>query len=244
MLSIIYDLIIWIFLWFFGWFGWYLIPKHKRDYINNYLIVSLYFCAISLILIYIFRNPLDTLTKNLSVFPVIILAGFFVLNFLTFFLSNTFLRKPIEFIDKYSTVHYLKMDYRYLLSKSFEIFFQQILIVSLVLLLHENGLSVTWITIIFVCMFGFGHIPMLKLCEGFFGTIIFTAGIFSAFLFPYLILIFEHGYIYTYILHWFFYTNTGLLFWILKSKPVKEIKVIADEEMKKVKRRIRKANSF
>jgi hypothetical protein len=34
------------------------------------------------------------------------------------------------------------------------------------------------------------------------------------------------------------------LFWIIKSKQVKDVREITKEEIKKVKRRIRKTNSF
>ncbi len=237
--SLFYQIIIWIFLWFVGWGGWYLLPKNKRDYINNYIIVSIYFCFISFILIYIFRNILDNLTKNLSFFPIIILLVFFLFNFLIFFLTNKYLRKPIEFIDKYSTVHFLKMDYRYLLSKSFEIFFQQVLIITLVFILYYQNFSLTWITIIFMIMFGFAHIPRLKIGRDIFGLIIFVASIISSFLFPYLVLNLRYGYIYTFILHWLFYTNKGILFWIMKSKPIEEVKEIVEVEIKNVAGKIK-----
>lgn len=240
MLSIFYLLVIWILFWFIGWGGWYLIPKNRRNYIKNYVIVSIYFCGVSLILIYAFRNNLENLTKNLSIFPLIILIVFFIINFLAFFLSNKYIRKPIELVEKYSTVHFLSMDYRYLLSKSFEIFFQQILVISLIVILHNQGLGIIWITIIFTFLFGFAHTPMLRIRKDIFGIIIFIASICSSFLFPFLILTFNYGFVYTYILHWMFYTNTGILFWLIKSREVREIKKIADEKIKEVTRNLLK----
>lgn len=233
MQSLFYQIVLWIFLWFVGWGGWYLIPKNKRDYIKNYLIVSIYFCLISFILIYFFKGIMEQIYSKLSLVPITILIIFFIINFLAFFISNKVLRKPIEFIEKYSKVHYIKMDYRYLLSKSFEIFFQQILIISLIFILYQQGLNLYWITLIFIFLFGFAHIPMLKIGQGIFGKIIFVASIVSSFLFPFLILTFDYGFIYTYILHWLFYTNTGILFWIIKSKPVKEVKEIIEYQIKK-----------
>jgi hypothetical protein len=72
-------------------------------------------------------------------------------------------------------------------------------------------------------MFGFVHIPVLKLRKDFFGYFIFAAAMASSFFFPYLALNFKYGYVYTYILHWLFYTNTGVLTWIIKSRQVKKI---------------------
>lgn len=213
-----YYFIIWILCWFVGWSFLYHIPKNKRDYIKNYLIVSIYFLIVSFIVINIFKNTLDMMYKNISFFPLIILITFFIINFLTYFFSNKFLKKPIKFLEKYSHLSYLHLDYRYLISKSLEIFFQQVLIISLVFLLKDAGLNLVYTTIIFAFMFGFGHIPMIKLEKGFFGFFVLIASIFASFLFPYLILNFQWGFIYTYIFHWLFYTNSGVLFWIIQSK--------------------------
>ena len=229
MVSFNVYILIWFLSWFLGWLGLYLIPKNKRDYINNFVTVSLYFSFISFIIIYLFEGALSTLYQRLTVFPIIILIIFFIANFLTFFISNNLLRKPIEFLEKYSNVDFIKMDYRYLVSKSFEIFFQQVLIISLVFLLHNQGLNIILITLIFIVLFGFAHIPILRLRKDFFGYLIFIAAMFSSFFFPILIINFKYGYVYTYILHWLFYTNTGVLTWIIKSRPVKKI---VDEKIK------------
>jgi len=213
-----YYFIIWILSWFIGWGGLYHIPEKKRDYVKNFLVVTIYFCIASFIVMYLFRNIIDPLINKISFVPSVILLIFFIINFLVYFFSNRFIKKPIKFLEKYSNVSYLHLDYRYLISKSFEIFFQQILIVSLVFLLKAQGFDLVWITIIFALMFGFGHIPMIKLEKNFFGILIFIAAMFSSFLFPYLILNFQYGFIYTYIAHWLFYTNSGVLSWIANSE--------------------------
>ena len=83
-------------------------------------------------------------------------------------------------------------------------------------------------------MFGFGHMPMVKLSQGIFRFIIPFAGILSAFFFPYIILNFKYGFIYTYIIHLLFYTNTGLLFWLIKSRKSKEIGKKVFQESEKI----------
>ena len=230
--SLIY-LVIWIFCWFFGWGGWYFLPRTKRDYIDNYVVVSVYFFIVSLIILFIFQNILTPLQKSVSLIPLGILIFFFVINFLAYFFSNRFLKKPIEFLKKYSNLSYLRLDYRYLISKSFEIFFQQILIISLVFMLNNLGLNIAYITVIFAFLFGFGHIPMMKLQKGFFGIFIFVASILASFFFPFLILNFQYGFVYTYILHWLFYTNTGVLFWIVESKYFEKPMVKVATELQK-----------
>jgi hypothetical protein len=200
-----------------GWGGFYHIPEHKRDYIRNYIIMSFYYCFVSLGVLFLFMKIIDPLWKKITFVPLAILLFFFIVNFLTYFFSNKFLKKPAKFLEIYSHIHYLHLDYRYLFSKSFEIFFQQILIISLVFLLQQKGLNLYWISFVFAILFGFGHLPMIKLQKGFFGLMIFISSIAASFFFPFLILNFEWGFIYTYILHWLFYTNSGILFWIVKS---------------------------
>ncbi len=217
-----FYLLIWIFCWVLSWTGLFLLPK--RNYIKNYILISIYFFLISLILIFIFRKIMEDLSKRLTILSLVLILILFLIIFLTYFFSNKFVKKPLEFLAKYSHVSYLMMDYKYLLSKSFEILYQQILIISLVFILAESGLNLFFITIIFVILFGFGHLPVIKLQKDFFGYFILLAGLCSSFLFPFLILNFKYGFIYTYIAHWLFYSNTGLLFWILESGKIRKSK--------------------
>mgnify|MGYP000350859647 CR=1 FL=1 len=140
-----------------------------------------------------------------------------LLIFMIYLFSNKFLKKPINFIKKYSDITFLTLDYRFLVSKSFDILFQQILIISLVMMLNQEGLSTLAISLIFAVMFGFGHVPILKIHKGLFGYFYLVASLISSFLFPYLIINYTYGFIYTYIAHWMFYTNSGIFFWIIKK---------------------------
>jgi hypothetical protein len=228
-----YYYIIWILSWFIGWGALYHIPENKRNYTRNFITISIYFSIVSFIVIYLFKDIIYPLAGRISYIPLFILAFFFLINFLTYFFSNKFLKKPIHILEKYSDISYLDLDYRYLVSKSFEIFFQQILIVALVFLLNEQGINLYWITLIFAILFGFGHLPMIRLQKGFFGFLVFVASIAASFFFPFLILTFEWGFIYTYILHWLFYINSGVLFWIVQSRYFEDsIDKIKSEEKK------------
>jgi len=219
-------LLIWILFWLVGWSGIFILPKRWSDYIKNYIIISIYFFAVSILILYIFHDIIQPIFNSITIFPFVILVLFFLINFLSYYFSNNFLKRPVELLGKYSGVDFLKLDYRYLLSKSFEILYQQVLIIVLVLILHGFEISLIYITIIFAVMFGFGHIPALRLHKDIFGLIIFLAALSSSFLFPYLILNFKYGFIYTYIAHWLFYSNTGILFWLLNQKSVEKVKVL------------------
>lgn len=216
--------IVWFLFWFLGWGGFYALPRNRRDYIKNFGIISGYFLIVSLIIMFYFHDILAPIYANLTLLPIVLLGIFFLFIFLQYFFSNKYLRKPVELLEKfYSHIAFLSLDYRFLVSKSFDILYQQLLIIVLVFLLSNLGLNIILISIIFAIMFGFGHIAIIKMYKGFFGKLIFFAAIVSSFLFPYLILNFKYGFVYTYIIHWLFYTNSGLLFWVINQIAPKAI---------------------
>ena len=222
MIEQIQPFIVWILFWVLGWVGFYILPKNKQSYTKNFISVSAYFIVISIFIAYYYKYILINIYNALTIFQIILIAFFLSIIFLTYFVSNKLLIKPVEFIEKYSTAPFLELDYRYIVSKSFEIFYQQLLIIALVYSLDEVGLNLTMITLVFAVMFGLSHIGSLKYHKNIFGIIILFSAILSSFFFPYLILKFKYGFIYTYIAHWLFYSNTGLLFWLMNQPWIKK----------------------
>ncbi|OIO40744.1 hypothetical protein COU56_05105 [Candidatus Pacearchaeota archaeon CG10_big_fil_rev_8_21_14_0_10_31_9] len=211
----------WLLFWFIGWGGIYALPKMITDYRKNYFFVSAYFLFLSFLMAYYYKDIIYEIYKNISLFSIFLITILFAFNFLSYGLANKYLRKPTDTLLKHADIHFLHLDKRYLISKSFDILYQQILIIVLVFLLKNQGLNLIWISILFALIFGFGHIPAIRLNKSFFGTLIFLASIISSFLFPYLILTFKYGFIYTYMAHWLFYTNTGILFWVMETIRLK-----------------------
>ncbi len=210
--------IAWFLFWTLGWLGiYYFLPKERTNYERNYIFVSIYFLVISIIMILYFKDIIFEVYKYLNFFSVILIVLLLIFNFLSYRFANKYLIKPAEKLLKYADNYYLHLDKRYIISKSFDILFQQILIIALVFLLRNNGLNLLWISILFAIMFGIGHIPALKVDRSLFGLVIFVASLLSSFLFPYLIITFKYGFVYTYMAHWLFYTNTGVLFWIIEN---------------------------
>jgi hypothetical protein len=235
MHELIFNFLIWIVFWFVGWGVLMIIFKKRSDYIKNFIFVSVYYLVVSFIIIFSFRNIFGEIYNKMTIFPLVILLVFFIINFLEFFFSNRFLTKPIKFIEKFSEVTFLRMDYRYLISKSFDILFQQLLIIVLILIMYKSGMGIILITVIFSFLFGFGHVPIIKIHKTFFGYFYLAASLFSSFLFPYLIIHFKYGFIYTYIAHWLFYTNSGIFFWILKSeKDIAKERKIPESTVKEI----------
>ena len=125
-----------------------------------------------------------------------------------------FLRRPDVLIARHPEEFYLRMDYRYLVPKSFEVLFQQIVIVVLTLLLAETGLSVTEVVFAFLGIFGMLHLPMLLVLGRGPGLSYGLASVTLAAAFPVLILRVQSGFLYSYVAHWFFYTVIALFAWV------------------------------
>jgi len=213
LVELFLRLIEWFFLWFLIWGGAYGLEKIGIDYFKRYYFVSAYFLAVSIGLMFIFYNDLFPLVNfSLAIIPFILIPVTFIINVLAYAVIRR-LPRPIKFLDKYSKVAFIKHDYRFLASKSFEILYQQILIALLAIWLYDLGLPLYQIVILFAIIFGLGHVYLLIDQGKFFGLFFTIASILSSVVFPVLILKVEYGFVYSYVIHWLFYIISGIYFW-------------------------------
>lgn len=97
----------------------------------------------------------------------------------------------------------------YFLPKSFEILFQQILILTLVLTLAEEGFSLARISLTSSALFGSIHLLLFFDDEVLASVIRYcVAATLFGLIFPVLILRVRNGLAYSYALHWFYYAFT------------------------------------
>ena len=213
------KLALWILLWAigFGIFFFYL-NKRRITYTENYITTSVYFLFLALAATLLFKEELKLLFAPFEVMPFALLIVTFILNGLAYYAANKFLTKPTLATRRNSTQYFFRRDFRYLVSKSFEILFQQVLIAVLILMLKEQGFSLDQIILIFSLLFCIVHLPLLKTAGVGFGVFYIFSSIVSAFIFPYLVLEVNHGFIYSYTVHWVFYILAGLSFWCYYEK--------------------------
>lgn len=208
------NLIIWIILWSLGWFGFFLLNKKRIDYINKFYISIVYFFSLSILIVVIFWKEFTKLINvEFSIIPFLFVPLLFIVNIFAYNYIRNNLKKPNQLIKENPQVFFLKLDNKYLASKSFEILFQQILIILLILWLSQLGLSVFGIIISFAILFGLGHSYLIYSRGKLFGTIFTVSSIFSAIIFPILIIYVPWGFIYSYFIHWMFYISAGFFFW-------------------------------
>jgi hypothetical protein len=109
------------------------------------------------------------------------------------------------------------LDYRYLVSKAFEILYQQTMIVVLILIINGTINNLAGVMIVYAVVFGLGHFPMIGLFgeqQKSFTRFYVVVAVGSAIVFPVLILRVNYGFVYSYVVHSIFYTFLAGWFWV------------------------------
>lgn len=200
-----------------GWGGWLVLLNRGTSYIRNYLLASTYLFSLVILTVVLFREGSVEVFSTPSAGAYLLLLPLFLFNVFAYFVAHRFLQRPEVFIRDNPREFNIPMDYRYLLSKSFEILFQQIVIALLTNFLIGFGWTLAGVILLFAILFGFMHMPGLRLLGKFFGTYYLIAGVVAGIVFPIALVSFRDGFVYNYIIHWLFYILSGIAFWIWHS---------------------------
>jgi len=207
-------LIGWFLLWILAWSIFLFFLKHGIDYIQAYRTIIGYFLCFSLLVAYIYSPFLTPFFSHLQfkIFPVTLLVLFFSFAFFIYSVGKSIFDKDILEKNKRQMIFFATFDFRFLLSKSFDILFQQTLLLSIVLILKSFILSKGLVILVTGISFGLVHLPALKIklrkFAPYFIFFSFLAGLF----FSFLIIFLPYGFLYSYITHWLFYIFSGVLF--------------------------------
>jgi len=212
------NFLVWIFLWIIPFGAFFLLRKKGINYIRFYGITTLLFLMFTFVSVVFFRNILFPIFKVFTIIPFVFLVLLFIIIILVYHFFNKHVKKPLNLMKSNPDQYFLLMNYKYLFSKSFDILFQQVQILVLVLLLFNSGFSLVKIVIIFSALFGLVHVFNIPLAGKYFGLYYFLASILAGVLFPLLIINFKYGFVYSYILHWIFYLISAILFWLFYKK--------------------------
>jgi|SRR3989344_3473729 len=214
MLEQLPNILTWALLWGLSW-GFFLLYIYKRiDYIKHFIWTALYFLATAIITSFIFSDYIVRIFENFTPIPFLVLVGVLVIHVFLYFYIPKHLKEPEDYFQRYPKRQYLTLDKRRLVSKSMDILAQQLFVVLLVLFLQDAGLSFKQIILSFALVFGIVHLPLIFLERGWPSWYFTIGSILSAILFPILIIKVHYGFVYSYIVHWIFYTFTAVGFWI------------------------------
>jgi hypothetical protein len=200
-------------IWLTGWGVAFWLIRKEINYVDNSIVTSLLFLALSAILIAAFWPRLAPLADNPTVLPFAVLLLTAVTAIGLYAVCRRYGRRPDGLIARHPEEFYLRLDPRYLVSKSFEVLFQQLVIVELTLLLASTGMSLRSIVLAFLALFGVLHLPMLRIVGRGLGLIYTLAAATLALVFPVLILRVHSGFVYSYAAHWFAYILAGAVAW-------------------------------
>lgn len=221
-LRFLIDVIVWFLVWLAGWGLYGVMWRRKINYVRRFAITSLYFLTLSIVIAILFRGTFARVVTDFNFTPFVVLVLVYVATLVVYHLSRKYLEKPTRLISANPNEFFLTLDYRYLISKSFELLFQQAMIVLLILIVY--GVTDTMINVMLVygVIFALAHIPIYPLIGAtarIFKLVYFAASIASAIVFPLLILKVGYGFVYSFVIHSSFYTLAALFFWGRNAVP-------------------------
>ncbi|OGD31911.1 hypothetical protein A3C91_00590 [Candidatus Azambacteria bacterium RIFCSPHIGHO2_02_FULL_52_12] len=199
-------------LWVLSDIGFYiLLPQAgiEANYNISPFAVALYYLAWAFISYLMFeslyrRLRLDTDWRYSSIVLLFSATGIFL--FASYILPQL---PTIQWTETWSAPDLMVATSWYFLPKSFEILFQQLLIIALVLAFKHDAFSVRTTAIWCAILFGGAHM-LLTFGELPFGYVVrfVIAAMAFGFVFPYILLKLRGGIIYSYAIHWAYYAIT------------------------------------
>ncbi len=194
-MAIVLDIVVWILLWIIPFGLLSFITKKGITYNKNYGWLVIFFLFFTLLAGVYFRDLLKMVDGTFTSIPFVVLVLVYLVTSLAYAFSHKYIQSPSRLIERYPQQFFIQMDYRYLVSKSFDILFQQMMILMLVLWLSQQGFSLSM-------------------------TMLFS--LLGAVVFPLLVLTVNYGFVYSYALHFFFYTASAVFFWLFAPKILRE----------------------
>ncbi|MEJ2721945.1 MAG: hypothetical protein P8181_12530 [bacterium] len=213
---------VWLAIWIIAWRGFYGPMAGRRiNYIDGFPVTCVYFLLWSVLVFLLFRDTFARIAYEITPVPFLVLAVVFAVQALLYRLGARRMERPDALIRNNPREMFLRLDYRYLVSKSFEVMFQQVMVVLLILTAWRLTGSLLGTVVVFAAVFAFAHLPMVAIFgerAGFFAGLYMVAAMASAVAFPVVILEVNLGFVYTYAMHTMFFTILGLWFWWRQSR--------------------------
>lgn len=187
------------------------------DYIKEYKKTSAIFIVATIIVVFIFYRQLAPFFENFTIVPFLFLLLFYIAVYMLYRRMKILIDSKTVEKHKASGLYLTAMDHRFLVSKSFDILFQQILALIALALLKDMGVNLVWIILFFIAIVTFSHFTIIKknFHYGVYTTINSPLAVIISL---FLILYIHYGFVYSYILHWVYYLIGGVGFIILKKR--------------------------
>jgi len=208
------------FIWFSVWavFYFYLTPQ-GIDYLNRYILTSIYFLLIIVALTSIFKKEVDGYVDNFSPRDLLTMVFFSICVISIYYFTNLLTEgSPLNAI-KNNLPSILQLDGRFLVTKAFEIMFQQTFFMISIYHLFNNNVSKNKDMFLFGLYAMFIHLPILFINSSM-GKILFGVSFFAGLIFSYCITKSKKGFLYSYMIHFGFYVILAMIFWLGGAKYI------------------------
>lgn len=202
--------IIWLSVWAF--FVLYLQPQ-GIDYINHYLITSVYFLLVIVFLTTVFKEQIGKYVDKFSPRDLLAMSLFSACVIIVYYFIGLLSEGSVLNDIRYSFPQILQINEKFLITKSFEIMFQQTFFMISIYYLFNDNIS-DYIDMLIFGLFSLViHIPVLFV-DGSMGKILFAVSFFAGVVFSYCINKSKKGFIYSYMIHFGFYVLLSSVFWL------------------------------
>jgi len=182
------------------------------SYIKDCKKVSFLFLLSSLLLFFLYFSFLKQFFLKFTVAPFLFLFLFYLLLIGAYRIMQSHLNEKLIKKNEAKRMYWTSMSYRYIVSKSFNILFQQMGVLCVVALLKDLAFSYFSIMLLFAFAFGITHIYLYrKKIISLIAEIFIPASFLGGFIFPLILLNVSYGIVYTYMIHWSFYLFFGVL---------------------------------
>jgi hypothetical protein len=206
--------IIWFSVWVIYFF--YLQPQ-GLDYINNYILTSIYFLLVLVALTTIFKKQVGEYVERFSPKDLLTMILFAIVVTVIYYFVGLLSESTELSVIKDKLPAILQLDDRFLVTKAFEIMFQQTFFMISIYYLFKNDVSKKIDMFLFGLYAMFIHLPILFINSSM-GKILFSVSFFAGIIFSYFITKSKKGFIYSYMVHFAFYVILAMIFWIGGAK--------------------------
>jgi len=191
--------------------------RKKKAWAYPYdFVLSLYFLGLSSVVLFLFFY-VGTVYTWLNYLPLTFcfVASIYAVSVGLYHVAKKYLVAPRDFMLEKPFYVWLKLEDSYIPSKLSNIFFQQTVIVALVLRIYEYFPEIWLLSLFFGLVFGAVHLGMFLYESRKWALYYIVPSFFSGAIFPYLLLSTKYGFLYTLLIHWGFYLFSGLGVWAI-----------------------------
>ncbi len=204
----------WLVIWSIGWGGFKLLNQSGVTYITYFPLGVVYFLIVFVILSWLIKRGFHEYFSCWN--PGLLLWGAICVGCisLVYIAAPLVIATPHAAIAAHPKAEFIHFHFFYMITKSCEILFQQMMIFILVRKLHDSFESKMKVIGVMMVLFGVAHTPLFFLDTINWGVFFTLSGTMAGATFSWILLYLKRGVPIAFFVHWLFYLISGCYFWI------------------------------